>query len=420
MGFVDVSSRVDRAAGAKAPSGGARLLADAWSRRGGVPLRIVFPDQSAVDLGQPTRVTLRIRDRSLLPGLAAPTLEFLGDAFIDGKLDIEGDLVEAMAIGQSVVEACGFSVAQRAMQAWRLHRRGDDRAAIQHHYDVGNEFYQLWLDQRMVYSCAYFRTGRESIDEAQVAKLDHICRKLRLNQGERLLDVGCGWGALVLHAARHYGVSAVGITLSEAQAELARERVAEAGLSGRVEILLMDYRDLPNRFGVAAFDKVASVGMFEHVGLRNLPAYFRAVAAVLRDRGLFLNHGITASDVESRSVGSGVSEFMERHVFPHSELPHLHVAVREISAAGFETVDVESLRPHYAQTLAQWYRRLEERGADAVRLVPARTLRTWRIYLAGCSYAFQQGWMNVYQILTCINRSPGLTDLPLTRDWMYA
>lgn len=419
MGLVGSGSRVDDEAGAEARSGGVRRLAEAWSRRGGAPLRIVLPDQSRLDLGTPARVTLRIRDRSLLPELAVPTFESLGEAYIDGRLDIEGDLLEALPIGERMVEAGGASVAQRARQSWRRHRRHDDRSAIGHHYDVGNDFYRLWLDENMVYSCAYYRTGEESIDEAQFAKLEHLCRKLRLAPGERLLDVGCGWGALVLHAARQYGVRAVGVTLSESQARFARERVAEAGLDGRVEIRQMDYRDLPSRFGADAFDKVASIGMFEHVGLRNLPDYFAAIAAVLRDRGLFLNHGITASDVDSRPVGSGVSEFIGRYVFPHGELPHLHLAVREMSAAGFEVVDIESLRPHYARTLAQWYRRLESRNSEAMRLVPARTLRTWRIYLAGCSYGFQQGWVSIYQVLTSASRTPGPTSLPLTRDWMY-
>ncbi len=419
MGLVGPLSRTADGAGADERPGGVTPLAGAWLRHRGAPLRIVLPDQSRLDLGDPARVTLRIRDRSVLSELALPTFESLGDAYIEGRLDIEGDLLEALPIGERMVAAGGASAAQRALQAWRRHRRGDDRAAIGHHYDVGNDFYRLWLDERMVYSCAYYHTGRELLDEAQLAKLEHICRKLRLAPGDRLLDVGCGWGALVLHAARNHGVHAVGITLSENQAQIARERVAEAGLAGRVEILVMDYRDLPARFGADAFDKVASIGMFEHVGLRNLPDYFGAVAAVLRDRGLFLNHGITASDVESRPVGGGVGEFIERHVFPRGELPHLHLATREISAAGFEIADVESLRPHYAQTLAQWYRRLESRSAEAMRMVPARTLRTWRLYLAGCSYGFQQGWVNVYQILASAHRTPGPTALPLTRDWMY-
>src|SRR5512134_3829814 len=194
----------------------------------------------------------------------------------------------------------------------------------------------------MVYSCAYFRTGDESLDEAQVAKLDHICRKLRLMPGDRLLDIGCGWGGLVLHAVANYNVRAVGITLSENQWRLANERIGKAGLSDRAEVMLLDYRDAISRFGAESFDKVSSIGMFEHVGLRNLPTYFGIVRDLLRERGLFLNHGITSVDIDNRPVGSGVDQFIGKYVFPHGELPHAHVVVREMAGQGFEVFDVEN------------------------------------------------------------------------------
>jgi cyclopropane-fatty-acyl-phospholipid synthase len=399
---------------------GVARLAEACLASGGAALRIVLPDGSVIDFGQSARVVLRILDTTLLADMAAPTLALLGDAYIEGRLEIEGDLLEALPIGERLIEAGGSSVTQRIVQALRRHRRSDDRSAIRHHYDVGNEFYRLWLDERMVYSCAYYRAQTDTIDSAQPAKLEHVCRKLALAPGERLLDVGCGWGALPIYAAQEFGVRAVGITLSENQAQLARERVKQLGLQDRVEILLLDYRDLTERFGVNAFDKAASIGMFEHVGLRNLPAYFAAVASVLRDRGVFLNHGITSSDVDNLPVGGGASEFIARHVFPHGELPHLHLAAREMSAAGFEIVDAESLRPHYARTLTEWYRRLDAHMADAARLVEARTLRTWLAYLAGCAYGFERGWVNVYQLLGSRQATPGPSHLPMTRDWMYA
>lgn len=420
MGLVDVLIRPQRTLPGAALSAGLARFAEHCRRSGGVPLRLRLPDNTTLEFGPQVDLTLRLRDPTLLRELACPTLGGLADAYVEGRIDIEGDLLEALPTGVRLVEAGGASVFRRVAEAWRPHRRRQDRTAIAQHYDVGNDFYRLWLDRRMVYSCAYFKTGAETIDEAQRAKLDHICRKLRLEPGQRLLDVGCGWGGLVLHAAQEYGVRAVGITLSRNQAELARERVRQAGLQHSIDIQLMDYRDLEARFGRDAFDKVASVGMFEHVGLANLPRYFSAVAAVLRDRGLFLNHGITSVDVESRPVGSGVSDFIERHVFPHGELPHLHLAAREMSSAGFELADIESLRLHYAHTLTHWYRRLEDRVDEAARQVSAQTLRVWRIYLAGCAFGFERGWINIYQMLGSLNRTPGPTELPLTRDWIYS
>jgi cyclopropane-fatty-acyl-phospholipid synthase len=394
-------------------------LAEQVRDQGGLPLRIVLPDGESADFCEEPALTLTIRDQAVLAQFRQPTLGGLGEAYVQGGIDIDGDVAEAIRIASRLVELGGASVDTRPDLVPAAHQQQTDRADIGHHYDVGNGFYRLWLDQQMVYSCAYFETGTEDIDTAQRAKLDHICRKLRLAPGERFLDVGCGWGALVLHAARHYGVSAVGITLSEQQALLARERIAMAGLQDRVEVLLLDYRELPKKFGEASFDKVASVGMFEHVGLRNLRVYFDTVARMLRDRGLMLNHGITSADVESRPIGSGAGDFIGKYVFPNGELPHLALAVREMSAAGFEVFDVESLRQHYALTLSHWSRRLENQLQEAAQQVAEQTLRVWRLYLAGCSHGFAQGWMNLYQILGSRQVAAGATALPLTRRWMY-
>jgi cyclopropane-fatty-acyl-phospholipid synthase len=394
-------------------------LADEVRARGGLPLRVVLPEGGQTDFGASPRVTLTVRDPTVLGRLARPTLGSLAEAYVEGRIDLEGEVSAVIEIGAKLVEAAGEPVSERPQITPAPHDPETDRADISHHYDVGNGFYRLWLDERMVYSCAYFETGSEDIDSAQRAKLEHICRKLRLQPGERLLDIGCGWGALVLHAAQHHGVSAVGITLSERQAALARERVVQAGLQDRVEILLLDYRDLPDRFGEGSFDKVASIGMFEHVGLKTLPIYFSTASRMLRDRGLMLNHGITSSDVANRPIGSDTGEFIHRYVFPNGELPHLHLAIREMSAAGFEVFDVESLRPHYALTLAHWSRRLEERLQRARAEVSERSLRVWRVYLAGCGHGFAQGWMNLYQLLGSRQAADGATDLPLTRAWMY-
>jgi cyclopropane-fatty-acyl-phospholipid synthase len=395
-------------------------LAERVRANGGQPLDLVLPDGSRLNFGQQPRVVMAIRDPGLLPALAHPTLGALGEAFVDGRIDIDGDIMAIVASAERLAAAAGSPATARIAAATARHTPKQDLDDIKHHYDVGNEFYRLWLDERMVYSCAYFQTGEETIDAAQLAKLDHICRKLRLQPGERLLDIGCGWGGLILNAAQHYGVTAVGITLSDNQFACANERIKAAGLEGRVQVLLLDYRDAPARLGEASFDKISSIGMFEHVGQKNLPAYFGVVRRLLRDRGLFMNHGITSPDADSRTVGSGVSEFMDKYVFPHTELPHLNLVVREMAAQHFEVYDVESLRPHYARTLAHWSRRLEAQLDSASKLVGERTLRVWRAYLAGSSLGFQQGWLNVYQVLASRQETDGPTDLPLTRAWMYA
>jgi len=397
---------------------GLARLAETIRAGTGLPLDVVLPDGGRLNFGRAPRVVLRLHDAALL-SFARPTLAMLGEAFVEGGIEIEGDLRDALAIGEQLAAAGGSSVSERPVGALARHTRKQDRIDIRYHYDVGDDFYRLWLDERMVYSCAYFPHGDETLEDAQHAKLDHICRKLRLAPGERLLDIGCGWGALVLHAAQNFGVRAVGITLSDHQLRRARETIAQAGLADRVEVLLLDYRDLAPRFGAEAFDKIASVGMFEHVGLKKLPQYFSAVRTVLRERGLFLNHGITAADVENRPIGSGVGDFIEKYVFPHGELPHLHVAVREMAAQRFEVFDVESLRAHYARTLELWSRRLDSRLQEAALTVDARTLRIWRAYLAGCAHGFAQGWMNIYQVLASRQTIPGPTELPLSRAWMY-
>ncbi len=413
-GFVSESGIAERAV-----HSGVTRLAQSIIAAGGASLEVVLPDGSRIGFGLPARVKLVIRDHGMLAQLADATFASLAEAYVEGRIDVQGDLLEAVPLAGQIAAAAGSSPAQRIARLLRKHSSRQDRAAIGYHYDVSNDFYRLWLDQRMVYSCGYFKTGEESIDEAQRAKLDHICRKLQLAAGERFLDVGCGWGGLVLHAARHYGVRAVGITLSQNQLELARERVLRERLAARVEIVLLDYRELRKRFGSDAFDKVASVGMFEHVGLENLREYFASVTGVLRDRGLFLNHGITSSDLDNRAIGSGVGDFVHKYVFPHGELPHLHVATREMARAGFEILDVESLRPHYAKTLQHWSRRLDAHLEAAARSVSDRTLRIWRAYLAGSAYGLAQGWMSIYQLLGSRQARPGATDTPLTRDYMY-
>ena len=295
----------------------------------------------------------------------------------------------------------------------RGHSKDENRDAIHFHYDVSNEFYRLWLDRAMVYSCAYFEEADYSLDDAQEAKLEHICRKLQLRPGEMLLDIGCGWGALVIHAARHHGVRAHGVTLSEKQLQVARQRIAEAGLKELVTVELKDYRDLQGR---DVYDKVSSVGMFEHVGLKNLPVYFDTVHRLLKPSGLFLNHGITHEEAGwDKNVST---EFINRYVFPDGQLDNISNIQRCMEDAKFEIADVEALRAHYALTLRAWVERLERRRSRALEYVSEATYRVWRLYMSACALEFESGHLGIYQVLAS-KRGPLHARLPLTRRHLY-
>ena len=290
-----------------------------------------------------------------------------------------------------------------------LHRNSRD--SIAHHYDVGNEFYRLWLDPEMVYSCAYFRNEQQSLAAAQRDKLDYLCRKLRLQPGQTLLDIGCGWGALAIHAAHHYGVTVHGITLSEAQQCFAQERVRAAGLEQKVKIELLDYRDLPEQ---VTYDRVVSVGMFEHVGIKNFPVYFGTVKRVLKPGGLFLNHGITSETGWRRTP---VTRFINRHIFPDGELARISDVADAMEKAGFEILDIEGLRRHYTYTLRHWIRALESNREEAIQQTSAVTYRLWRLYMSGSAFYFDEGSIGVHQLLVGHQHDP-LT-IPLRRDDLY-
>ena len=380
-----------------------------------LPLRLKLWDGKQIDLGPRPEVTLVVKDPSLVGQLASPSLDALGGAYVEGKLDLEGPIDQVIAVGDALSSAL-LGDESAPLEPRSAHDKRSDAAAISYHYDLSNDFYRLWLDRDMVYSCAYFETGAEDLDQAQQAKLRHLCRKLRLQPGDKLLDVGCGWGGLARFAAREFGAEVFGITLSQAQLELGRQRVVEEGLEERVTLELLDYRDLAQD---GRFDKVVSVGMFEHVGHANLALYCQRLFGAVKAGGLVLNHGITSRYTDGRPVGRGAGEFIDRYVFPQGELPHLVTIGTAISEAGLEIVDVESLRLHYARTLQLWSQGLEQRLQQAAALVPEKALRIWRLYLAGCAYGFQRGWMNLHQILAVKPREDGSHDLPWTRADLY-
>jgi cyclopropane-fatty-acyl-phospholipid synthase len=384
--------------------------------RGGLPLAIELWNGKRYTLAERTSVTLRIPNAGALKYLIDPDLAKLGEAYVEGHVEVEGPIGDILRAAEGLTRELGGARAGRRPGLLNLHSKDRDAKAIRYHYDVSNDFYALWLDREMVYSCAYFRTGDEDIDTAQAQKLDHICRKLRLAPGERLLDIGCGWGALVRWAARHYGVDATGITLSENQQRLATERIRADGLSERCRVLLQDYREVP---GAGVFDKIASIGMFEHVGLKNLPLYFSIIRRLLKDGGVVLNHGITSIDPASRAVGLGAGEFIGKYVFPHGELPHISLALKEMASIGLEVMDVETLRLHYAKTLWQWSNRLEANVDAARRHAGEKRLRIWRTYLAGCAHAFEKGWVSIQQVLATSSSDARRNPLPLTREYIY-
>ncbi|MGH7523574.1 MAG: class I SAM-dependent methyltransferase [Gemmatimonadales bacterium] len=395
--------------------------------------------------GRPAFTIILEHPGALRSACLPPTELRLAEAYIYGDLDIEGDL-EAAAIvtaevpGRLVQPGALYhltrallalphsgsvhSGARRSLGGARLslpHSRRRDAAAIRSHYDVGNEFYELFLDERMVYSCAYFETGTETLDEAQRAKLEHICRKIRLKPGDRLLDIGCGWGGLIRYAAEAHGAIALGITVSPAQANLVRERIAAAGLADRCRVELCDYRELAPE---SPFDKIVSVGMAEHVGRRNLPEYFRQAFRLLRPGGLFLNHCIAHDRRErhllARVVAWRTGAFTKKYVFPDGQLASIDRLSRTALRAGLEVRDVESLREHYARTLRDWVARLEAARDRARELVGEETYRVWRLHTGGAAAAFAGGRLTIHQMLLARPDPAGhVPELPLTRQDIY-
>ena len=354
----------------------------------------------------------------------------LGEAYIHNDFDISGDILAIFPVAEYLAVK-HFSAAEKlrlgglllgmpspahdgngnAKLAGRPHSKSRDRSAISYHYDVSNEFFRLWLDPELVYSCAYFKSPEDDIALAQEQKFDYICRKLRLRPGERLLDIGCGWGGLIRHAARDFGVHATGITLSENQLSLAESRITDAGLTSTCDVWLMDYRDAPE---LGQFDKLVSVGMVEHVGESALPEYFRSAFRMLKPGGVFLNHGIGSAGNRSRPAEP---TFTDAYVFPDAELVPIATTLRCAEEAGFEVRDVENLREHYFLTLCQWLRRLEARAEEARRLIGKLKYRIWHLYLAGSAYYFQSGKLDLYQSLLVKTRD-GRSGMPLTRaDW---
>ena len=380
-------------------------------------------------------LTLVVRDPvALAYALRQPNELGFGRAWVTGALDVDGDLERGLALrdrfGGLRLSAADRLAALRAVARLgavrlrgpavpaseapvgrgRRHSLDRDRVAVRHHYDVSNAFYRMVLGPTMVYSCAYFTSPDNTLEEAQTRKLETICRKLRLRAGDRLLDIGCGWGALVLHAAREHGARAVGVTLSERQAELARERIRDAGLSDRCEIRVADYREVDD----GPYDKVSSVGMYEHVGRAQLGEYVGRVTRLLRKGGLFLNHGIVRAQPRLWDKHS----FIARYVFPDGELHPVGAVVDAMERAGLEIRDDEALREHYALTLRRWVANLAANREAAIAEAGTERERIWRLYMTGSAVAFEAGNISVHQVLAAKPGAPH--ELPLAREALLA
>ncbi|OWL94463.1 hypothetical protein CBQ26_16480 [Deinococcus indicus] len=335
-------------------------------------------------------------------------------------LPVTPDPGPAAAPGVNDLPALPPTEAGNASLEGPQHSRERDQQAISYHYDVSNDFYKLWLDRRMVYSCAYFPTGTETLDGAQEAKLDLICRKLRLQQSEYLLDIGSGWGGLAIHAAQRYGARVLGVTLSEAQLHEARARAGAAGVADRVTFELRDYRDVLAHAPEGGFDKIASVGMAEHVGRRNMPTYFRAAYTALKPGGLMMNHAISDGIPQARVplwLQSG--NFARKYVFPDGQLLPIWETVKHATEAQFEVRDIENLREHYARTLTHWAANLETHHAEARAALGEQRHRLWRLYLGATSHYFEKGHLGLYQTLLAKPDEQRRAHVPLSRADLY-
>jgi cyclopropane-fatty-acyl-phospholipid synthase len=400
-----------------------------------LPVQVIMPDGQQV--GSPAaEIRLTVRDRSTLAHLAAGQVGLLGEDYVEGKFDVDGSMRDLMRLAAAILPGSPIEAARvgrltelirRLVSVWR-HSIDRDARQIQFHYDLSDDFYALWLDPRRVYSCAYFSSPDMTVAQAQEAKLDHICRKLKLSQGERFLDVGAGWGGLLLWAAENYGVDATGITLSKNQHAHVNRLIQEKGLGGRVRMELLDYRELDESH---PYDKIASVGMFEHVGRAQLEGYFSKLRRLVRPGGLVMNHGITAGGVDNAELGAGMGEFIEKYIFPGGELTHISHVLGHLAEGGLEDLDIENLRPHYARTLWAWSDALEACLPEARKALPGeqgeRSLRAYRMYLAGCAMGFEHGWIALHQVLAQ-PRGHGRADeldcpadlaYPWRRDYIY-
>jgi cyclopropane-fatty-acyl-phospholipid synthase len=424
----------------------ARLVLGHVAELLGARFSVELWDGSRVPLGSDVHPDLCVKIQG--PGVIGsllrwPTLDNLVRHYATGQIEIVGgDMIEffeaaridksrerlkQFPFGMLIKSALPFLLAPAELAEPRHEFAGDqvgrdgaprqNQDYIQFHYDLGNDFYALFLDPEMQYSCGYFTDWSNTIEQAQRDKMDMICRKLRLAPGERMLDIGCGWGGLLCHAAMHYGIEGHGVTLSQTQFDFARDKVRRLGLDGQVTIELRDFATLGGKY-----DKVASIGMYEHVGIANYPAYFGKINALLRDRGILLNHGITRPAKPTKRRFRRIrpeQRLILKYIFPGGELDHIGHTCESLEACKFEVHDVEDWREHYAQTTRLWCQRLSARREEAIAMVGPERYRLWALYLAGVSFAFLDGSARIYQVVASKHAARGRAELPPTRSDLY-
>ncbi len=387
------------------------LFCDALAQIEDANFKVFFWDGNVCEFGTGNDFHLHFKSKESLKRVLLDASLGFGEGYVNGDIVVEGDLSQVVRIGllsSRLQERTKLSLFNTfKLNVLQRNSKRADKRNISYHYDLGNEFYRLWLDPKMIYSCAYFKNERDSLEQAQIQKINLCCRKLQLQPNERLLDIGCGWGSLLLNAAKNFDIQGVGITLSKEQLEYGRQQIKKEGMQGRVQLEYLDYRDLPRMN--QTFDKIVSVGMFEHVGKANMRRFLENAGKVLRPNGLLLLHTI------GKTVEEPTNSWIKKYIFPGCHLPDIGSILRNSTNLGLNFIDCENMRLHYSKTLDNWEQRFEENEARIRSMFDERFIRMWRFYLTGCSTVFKLGAMHLFQLLF----SAGVrNDLPLTREWM--
>ncbi|WXF99608.1 cyclopropane-fatty-acyl-phospholipid synthase family protein [Streptococcus agalactiae] len=377
-----------------------------------IPLQVTYPNGNIETYnGSNPHVKLKLNKNFSVSELSKDPSIVLGEAVMDGDIEIYGSIQElilsAYRCGDSFLRNSKFS----KLIPKQFHDKKHSKSDIQKHYDIGNDFYKLWLDDTMTYSCAYFKHENDSLEQAQLNKVHHILNKLNAQPGGKLLDIGCGWGTLIITAAKEYGLNATGITLSEEQASFITKRIKEEGLENKVTVLIKDYRDIRE-----TYDYITSVGMFEHVGKENLSQYFQTISKRLNINGLALIHGITGQ--VGGNHGSGTNSWINKYIFPGGYIPRLTENLNHIASAGLQIADLEPLRRHYQKTLELWTKNFHNALPEVQKTHDKRFINMWDLYLQSCAYSFESGNIDIFQYL--LSKGVSKDTMPMTRDYMYS